>query len=382
MRRVIAMLLCLLLLASSGCLSKGDVSEYAFVLCIGFERGDTFAYRIVLLIAMPKAGEEDGATLSTSVCAAEARTLYEAVETLNAGLPLRLRFSRTSLLLIAESLLEDGEIDRLMDFSLGALDIHSNVRVMATRGRMQELFEAMQSDADPSFSKTMKNIETLSTRSGTVIDARCRAVWEALGSAPLDLVLPLIGKDKPEPQPDGVGAEPYPKQAGALVQQAGNGVSVIGCAVFDGSRMAGTLSGLHTRLCAMARGVFSEGDLTLYHPEHGTISVHLRAKRSPKVTLDGDAASVRIQLEAVPLYPLSELEADAALGAWLETELCRMLGNLFETLKAWNADAIGFGRTDAMRNPFRATEDWKERYPSLSAQFDVSVTVLQAGGAA
>ena len=89
MRRLTAILLALL--SFCGCLSKGDAAHHIYVLSFGVESGDTFAYRIVLLAAMPKAGSEEGATLSTEVLAAEARTLFEAIETLNAGLPMTLR---------------------------------------------------------------------------------------------------------------------------------------------------------------------------------------------------------------------------------------------------------------------------------------------------
>ena len=113
MRRLTAILLALL--SFCGCLSKGDAAHHIYVLSFGVESGDTFAYRIVLLAAMPKAGSEEGATLSTEVLAAEARTLFEAIETLNAGLPMTLRFSRTALILLSEPLAREGEIERLLE---------------------------------------------------------------------------------------------------------------------------------------------------------------------------------------------------------------------------------------------------------------------------
>lgn len=375
MRRVIALLLALML-GTTGCLSAGDVADYAFVLSFGIERGDTFAYRIVLLVAMPKAGGEDGATLDTGVYSAEARTLYEAIETLNSGMPLRLRFSRVSLILLSEPLLREGRIGELLDFSLGALDIHSNVRMMAAHGDLKEIYEALQSDADPSFSKSMQNIDALDTHAGTVIDARCRAVWEALGAAPFDLVLPCIGVGELDLLPDAVGGEAYPKRGGALVQSSANAASVIGSAVFDGAYLVGTLSGYHTQLVGMVRGDFAEGQMTLYHPAHGTVSVKLRLCRA-SVSLE----AVALSLEATVLYPLAAGE-DEALVPWLASETERGLAETFAALQALNADAMGFGRFDAMQHPFAVTEDWKARYPAISPSFAVEVRLLRSGGAA
>ena len=115
MRRLILICLCCLLLC--GCLSKGDPSEDAFVLAFGIERGATYPYRFALMIAMPKGGEENAA-MDTKVIAVEARTLHEAIEAQSAALPLHLNFSRTALILISESLLQDGKLQELFDLSL------------------------------------------------------------------------------------------------------------------------------------------------------------------------------------------------------------------------------------------------------------------------
>ncbi|MBR0425116.1 MAG: hypothetical protein IJK01_03230 [Clostridia bacterium] len=379
MRRLTAILLALL--SFCGCLSKGDAAHHIYVLSFGVESGDTFAYRIVLLAAMPKAGSEEGATLSTEVLAAEARTLFEAIETLNAGLPMTLRFSRTALILLSEPLAREGEIERLLDFSLGALDIHSNVHVMVAGSDLKTLYEGLQNDADPSFTKTINNLDALAAQSGTVPDGRCRSVWEALGSDAFDLVLPYIGANDPNPKPDLLGGEAYPKIGGALVQSDVLGASVIGSAVFDGPRMVGTLSGWHTALLAMVRGTFSEGRTTFYLPGTGTVSVKLQTNRRTEVSVRDGTAQVRIRLKAVPEYPLSALSRDPTLQTTLEQTIEAELNRLFSALSDAHADAMQFGTRELWQFPFGGEAGWKTRYASLSASFAVHVRVLETGGA-
>lgn len=377
-KRIAPLLLCLLL---TGCLSRGDVADNTYVLSFGIERGDTFAYRIVLLAAMPEAGAEEGASMKTEVLSAEARTLFEAIETVNAGLPLTLRFSRTSLILLSEPLAREGEIKELLDFSLGALDIHSNVRIMVADGPLRDVYEGLKSDADPSFSKTMKNIGTLAEQSGTLIDARCRTVREALGSETFDLVLPYLGVNGSDPKPDIVVGEVYPMLGGALAEETARGTTVIGSAVFDGARMVGTLSGRHTLLCGMVRGEFSEGGLTFYEQSVGTLSVRVRKRKRPSVSVGNGKATVTVYLDVTPEYPLSALASSDALEPFLKERIRMELEDTFAALQKRNADAMLLGTRELLNYPFGGEEGWKERYRSLEASFDVQVRLLHPGGA-
>lgn len=379
MRKLIALLLCCLL--PVGCLSTVDVGDCIYVLSFGIERGETYAYRIVLLAALPEAGSEEGATLKTEVLSAEARTLFEAIETLNAGLPLTLRFSRTGLILLSEPLAREGALKEILDFSLGALDISWNVRIMVASGALSELYEGVQSDADPAFSKTMKNIERLAEQSGTIVDNHCRTVRESFGTDTFDLVLPYLCSAQ-EPEQDAVGGEVYPKIGGALVQKSLLETSLIGSAVFYGDTMCGTLSGRHTQLVGMVTGEFCTGRMPFYHPDHGMLSVQLTARRSPRIRFDQMRASVTVTLDAETEFPLLKTEGDETLTDWLRTRLEAELSETFATLQSLGSDAMQLGTRDVLRRPLERERDWKPQYEQLSVSFSVNLRLLHAGGTA
>ncbi len=379
MRKLIALLLCCLL--PIGCLSTVDVGDCIYVLSFGIERGETYAYRIVLLAALPEAGSEEGATLKTEVLSAEARTLFEAIETLNAGLPLTLRFSRTGLILLSEPLARAGAMQELLDFSLGALDISLNVRIMVASSALSELYEGMQSDADPAFSNTMENIKRLAEQSGTVFDIHSRTVRESFGTDTFDLVLPYLCCTQ-EPKQDVVGGEVYPKMGGALAQKSLMETSLIGSAVFCDGTMCGTLSGRHTQLVGMVTGDFHTGRMPFYHSSYGMLSVQLTARKAPRIRLDGTRASVTVTLDAETEFPLLKTEGDKTLEDWLCTQMETELSKTFSALQTLGCDAMQFGTRDVLRRPLEKGGDWKTQFEQLSVSFSVDLRLLQAGGTA
>lgn len=364
--------------AFSGCVGGRSVSDALFVESFGIERGETFRYRVVVLCMVPKGGED--AAPSSAVYAAEGRTPFEAIETLNASLPLPLSFSRVSMLLLSVPLLTEGRLSELTDVSLGRLDIGSGVRVLAAEGELSALYEGRQSDADPSFSKIPDRLARRAEEDGTVPDTAWAAVQEAIRAETFDLALPLIGVNEPEPAPDAVGVEAYPMQGGRLVQSDALAVSAIGCAVFDGPRMVGTLSGRHTQLLAMANGTFRRGRMDVALGD-GTLTLTLRRRRATRVTLNDTSASVEVFLDADLDRPAGVEEERSKTERAIEAALTAQLNALGTTLQSLGSDAIGLGRYDRMRFPFGGGGNFRDRYPTLALSFSVSVR-LRAGGAA
>ncbi len=382
-KRILILILAALL--PLGCLNAKDIADHAYVLALGAERGDTFVYRIVLLVALPQSGGEENAEMKTQVLTAEARTIPEAVETLNASLPLSLTFSRTSLLVLSEPLARDGRLDALLDFSDGALDLYRDVRLLVSRSDLSELFAGLRSETDPSFSKTVTNLETLAERSGTLSDVRYRTAKEALGSGTFDLLIPYCGVNQPDPKQDLIGGEPYPYLGGSLALDGASPVTIMGSAAFSAGSMVGTLSGRHTQLCRMADGSFSEGRMQWLHPEYGTVSVRLRKRRGPKICYDPAETTVALFLTAKIESPRLAEDDAGEFAAWLSEELSQELDRTLSALQKNGSDAMGFGRKDRLRDPFGTDwnhERWMETYRTLPVVFSASVRLSKNGGGA
>lgn len=380
LRRALLTALCLAAVttAFTACLSASDVTDCAFVQSLGIERGDTFAYRVVLIAAFPKSEGESGAEPENRILSAEARTVFEAIDALNASLPASLDFSRTSLLLLGEGIAKDGSAARALDLSLGSLDIFPNVRMMVSHGPVEATLSGLMSESDPSLSKTMAHLGALCREAGTIIDVRYRAYREMQSVGAYDLLLPYCGAGADAPAGDTAAPEAYPQLGGALLTDGGNETSVAGSAVFDGERMVGVLTARHTQLCGMAQGAFLRGRMQWYHPQFGTVSVLLRRKRPPKVVCGADGVSVTVYLIAEPETPRTLSDPNGSVKEWLGQSLERELAETFSALQGMNADGMGFGRYELMRTGGEGIGSaWKERYRTLSATFSVRLELKE-----
>ncbi len=384
MRRIKRLLLLalslLLALPSGACMQPLTVDDFIYVLDIGVEYGKTMPYLVTFLVTMPKGGSSEGGSTTCEVVSAEARSLFEASETLNSALPYRLNFSRVTLLMVQEDLAKDGAISTFFDFSFGKLNIWPSVRVVVARDPIAELFSGLISESDPSLSKQKTSVGYLESRSGVIADASFSRMDEGFTQKTCDVMAPYCGVTEQALEADLVGDGAYPYVGGSLLVDSVQSVSVCGCAVFDGARMVGVLDGQHTMLVLMVTDAFKRGRLQLETPQGVALTVVLVRSVKPAVSFDRTQSSVEIYLEAELEQPtvLYEMNSEE-LKAFLETELESSLSRVFLALQANNCDAMGFGRYAMMtfrRAADWAAYDWKADYRSMAVTFHVSCKLL------
>lgn len=371
MRRLTAIAcLCLCLF---GCMHSKNLDEYAYVLNVGVERGTTMPYLVTLLVSVPGTGSEQ-TEVKNIVLSAEARTLTEALETLNAAYPSRLSLSRASLLLLGEDLVRDGAQTVFLDFSFGKTDLWQNLRVAVASGSVAETMEGWLSETDPSLRKIKTSVGELQKRSGLLSDVGYSEYLECVSDPRIDALLMYAGKTDWTLEPDMAGGDAYPYLGGALLVSGALETAAAGSAVFDGDRMVGTLDGQHTMTVLMVRDTFESGELLCALPDGQPLAVRLYRVRRPNVTLYGNAAQVTVYLEADVTEPESVSMTSEELSDWIVSVLEERMRRTFSALQAANSDAMGFGRFAVRR--FHSTAaweayDWKAAYRTLSVSFCV-----------
>ncbi|MBQ4423706.1 MAG: hypothetical protein II872_05240 [Clostridia bacterium] len=381
MRRIRLTLTLLILLLATGCVRSRNLDEYAYILNVGVERGTTMPYLVTFLVSVPNAGTEESAVKNV-VIDAEARTLSEAVETLNAAYPGRLSFSRSSLLVIHEDLARTGEQTAFLDFSFGKSDLWQNLRVVVSKDPVRGVFEGWVTETDPSLRKIKTAAGDLASASGITADVGYDEYLEAVVDKRYDAMLAYAGETEYALETDLVGGDAYPYLGGSLLTEDLLKTSVAGCAVFDGDRMVGVLNGRHTMAVRMVTDAFERGELLLTLPDGTPMSVVLYRVRAPKITLTGENARVELYLEADPVSPEYTGMGRAERKAFLKERIEAELDAVFSALQRVNSDAMGFGRFAAMR--FKSAEDWeaydwKADYRTLSVSFSVTVMLSQEG---
>lgn len=373
MRRLRLIPLCALLFLC-GCMQSKNIDEYAYVLNVGVERGSTMPYLVTLLVSVPGGSEETKVT--NRVISAEARSLSEAYETLNASYPSRLSFSRASLLVIGRDLAETGEQTAFLDFAFGKPDLWPNLRVMIAEPPIRAVFEGWLSDADPSLRKIKTAVGDLADESGITADAGYGEYLEAIGDKRFDAVLAYAAVNRYTLQPDLIGGEAYPHVGGTMLIESLLKTSTAGSAVFNGDRMVGILDGRHTMEVLMVTDTFRKGEMTFTLPDGQQLRAALYRVRAPKIRVSAQKATVELFLEADPIEPEKLSAESEELKSFLERELETELSAVLRGLQLVGSDAMGFGKQQAKRF-HTAGEwedyDWKADYDRLSVTFSVTV---------
>lgn len=375
MRRIRLILILCMLLLPTGCMRSKNLDEYAFILNVGVERGTSMPYKVTFLVSVPNAGTEEALTRNI-VIDAEARTLSEAIATLNAAYPGRLSFSRTSLLVLHEDLARTGEQGAFLDCSFGKLDLWQNLRVAVSRDPIRDLFEGWTSETDPSLRKIKTAAGDLAAESGMTADVGYDEYLEAVSDKRYDAMLAYAGINEYALEEDLVGGEAYPYVGGSLLNEGLLRTSAAGCAVFDGGRMVGVLSGRHVAPVLMVTDAFRRAELLFPLPDGTPMSVVVYRMRAPKITFRDSGAYAELYLEADPASPQSTGMERNELKRYLEERIEAELQAVFSALQRVNSDAMGFGRYAVRR--FKSTEewdayDWKAAYRTLSVTFSVTL---------
>ena len=122
--RALALLLCACLAALplGGCLRSQTLDESEYVLAIGFDAGDAFAYRFSFAVQRINAESSEPRAEGFTLLTAEADTLFAAIETVCASLPHELSFARMTMMVFDAALLErEGRLEDLLSAAMEQL---------------------------------------------------------------------------------------------------------------------------------------------------------------------------------------------------------------------------------------------------------------------
>ncbi len=358
MKRIVLLVLLLFLPLSAGCLGGVPLDKYCYVLDLGVERGGAMPYRFVFLLNEDTAGsgEDGGDRGQVSMVCAEERSLFAAIDALAGALPAQLSFERTTLLAFSRELAEEGEMEKVMAGALSRLKIRQNVRVIVVEDDMRGAFQGLISEGDPSMNRLKANVVLFEENYGYVEDWGLNRVREAFANQTGDALLPYAGVAGGGLRPDMAGGQVYPYLGGGLLGEGQIKTSLCGSAVFSGNRMVGVLSGQHTMLVLMGKGIFRAGHLRL--PWGGQeLDLALYAVGRPNRSWSEGTFRCEIALEGDLEQP-AQVDADSeTLIAAAESYLADELSRIFHITAAAGADVFEVGREAV--GSFKDWESWQ-----------------------
>lgn len=406
MKRIAVFLFALTALLLCGCLDARSLDEYGYVLGIGVDAGESTLYRISFMI------QKEGPSADTTangfdVVSAEADTLSEAVMISETGLPYELNLSRARLLMISHETAQSDLLGRFLMTDFSREKIRPDLDMIVIYGRTDDFMEGLRNDADPNAAKMQATMLELFRDAGSLPSANLALFMEGIRGGRFDPILPLgvmdenidlPAKDGEEQKP----AEPAPELSvdmtgcwhghdsalAATTERSGGLRSAFaGSAVFDGCRMVGFLSTLHTEMLLMARGEYHTGILKLADGEGRLMSLRLNADTKPKTEFFlAEPPKVRV---TIPLNCSLEMETSLAAGLppigedalerCAEEFLTRELSRVYSSCREQNADAFGFGRfasTHFLTVPEWEKYAWQTQSSRLDAEFCFEVDLM------
>jgi len=402
-------ILTLSLLWLPGCWGSRETDEVAYVLAIGFDKGEKENLVITVSIANPKViagissggggggGEGGASTLNYSV---ESYAPLAAIDLLNTTIDRRVSFLHTKAFLFSEELAREG-LEKWIYPLNRYRELRGTAQVFVCRGKAKDFIEKNKPALELSPTKQIELLNLMSSETGLYHNTQFREFYNDTKSSSIQPSIPLValhegGLESAKPGIGKGGEAPLGKYIAGEVPIAGsNQAQVIGSAVFKGDKMVGVLSGQETRYYLAIRGLFRSGITGIPDPLDPNIPVGLliyQAKR-PKYTTIMDAegnATIKVDIYNEPEIisilsgynyedPVNKVLLEETLSEQSQEGFHKLISR---TQEEFESDIFGFG--EQIKRKFWTVQSWEdyrwlERYPDARINVVVHNKIRRTG---
>lgn len=336
------MIIFILLISNTGCWSRRELEELAFVLALGIDKGDDGEFILYAQIgkAQQEAGGGDGEGGEIVVIEGKGKTIVQAYDQMFEVANRRLFLSHARLVIISEELAKSG-INRILDFLQRDIRIRSTTLIAVGQGDIKEILESQP---------------VLGGITGLAIKDSMRFNWER--SKILRKELYEMVRDIKE----GDAELTLP-----IITMEGEKVAIKNAAYFQNTTMKGTLD--NKEVLGL---LWLVGDV-----RHGSITINPNPKDSRYITLELMDTKVSINPVEGSKGLVFHIKVDQQLRvaddqtnltvSQIEQEVNRYIKNtILETVnlaKEEGVDFIGFGKRYRRKYPKKWDEDkWIEKF--------------------
>lgn len=404
----LALLLIFIPLLTGGCWGRTETDEVAYVVAMGFDKGEKNNLIVTVQIANPRpiaGGGQDSAAgngngtghPSTVVRSVEGIAPISSLDILNTPTTRKLSLLHTKAYFFSDELAREG-LGRWMTSLNRLREFRETANVYIVRGQAREFIEQNRPQLESNPAKQYELMNIISDVNSIFLPMQFQRFYEESKSVSIQPNLPLVGLHeggletaKPGPLQGG----PYeivPYKAGEAPIMGGQRGQFIGNAVFQGDKMVGEMDGSETRAYLLVRGEFRRATINFADPIAGPeyyVAVRIRQQKNPaihtEITEDGEAKiDVDVYIEGNIVAISSGLEYETPENLSL---LEQAINELFETncrdliqrsQQEFKADIFGFGFY--MKHHFLFTEKWEdfawlERYPNAQVNLKVHTKI-------
>lgn len=390
--RILLVLILLMMPFLSGCWSRIEVNDLAFVTAAGIDKMEDGKIRLALQVAIPRmlgaagqggfGGEKDIGAKAVWVISEKGETILDAYRRLQEKLPRRIFFSHSAIIIIGEQIARDG-VSPILDFFIRQREARMRSYIIFTKGESVNILKFI-----PKLEKIPAEImrEQVKQHIGVRINLKDfvhMLVTEGMEpvAAEMELVSSNLanGEDSKAPSPSNLETN----------------LSIKGSAIFKKDRLVGWMNDLETRGVLWLRKEMKTGVVTVNIPKekgNGKISVYI-LKAETQITpilSDGELSmEVKVRGENELYENNSKLDvSDPKVIRFVENELEEDLKQRIQIVldmaqKKFKSDIFGFGIEVERRYPKewknKYKEHWEEEFPKLKVNIIADMIVNRTG---
>jgi spore germination protein KC len=406
-------ILTLVLLMLPGCWGSRETDEMAYILAVGFDKGERENLVVTVSIANPKAiagissggdggdgGGGSGGGGSTLVYSVETYAPIASVDLLNTTIDRHVSFLHTKSFIFSEELAREG-LGRWINPLNRYRELRGTAQVFICRGKAKDFIENSKPPLELTPTKQIELLNLTSRETGFYHNTKFIDFYDSIKSFSIEPIIPLValhegGLESAKP---GIGrggeAAPGKYSAGEVPIAGENKAQIIGSAVFKRDKMVGILNGQETRYYLVLRGLYKQGFTSIPDPLDPNIPVSLlvRQSRRPQyktaidpngnVTINVDLYNEPEIISIASGYNYEEPGNKAMLEAAHAQQAQKGLKDLIRrSQKEFGADIFGFG--ELVKRKFWTVQSWKEfhwldRYPEATINVTVHSKIRRTG---
>ncbi len=387
----------------SGCWGNQETDETAYVMAMGFDKGEDGNLLITFQIANPKVVA--GAQTNSGGGGGDAPYLYN---TLEAPLPIagytllntihtrKISLLHTKAYIFSEELAKEG-LSPLINPLILFRETRGTAFAFVCRGSASDLMRKNTVKLEISPAKQYEMVDKLTKQLGLSSMTQLYTFYQATKMLSPEPMLPLVGV-RTEQESD-MGPPEGENRLGDYLPgdlpEKGASIQFIGMALFDNDKMLDMITGDETRYLLMLRGKLNQSFLIITDPVKPDykIGLVLRQNEQPHIRMDlsGEFPSITIELflDVILVGIPSNVDYAAPENKLkLENELGSIVGERCNTLidraqNVYHTDIFHLG--DHAKGRFWTNEQWQEynwseKFPKATIQLsNLNIEVRQTG---
>ena len=391
--RIFLILFCLMMPFLSGCWSRVEVNDLAFVTATGIDKMKDGKIRVTMQIAIPRmlgapgqggfGGEKDIGAKAVWVVSEKGTTIMDAYRKLQEKLPREIFLSHSRIIIIGEKMARAG-VSPILDFFTRYREARMRSYVLFTKGEALKNLKFI-----PKFEKIPAEVMREEEERDMGLGVNLKDFTHRLVA---DGVEPIASEIKLVPS-NVIRGEESPNQKSQSKVETNE--SIEGAAIFKKDKLIGWMNDRETRGILWLHNKIKTGVITINIPKekgHGKVSVQIFKSETKIIPiLKRGELSLRVKVRVnADLYensskmdlsnPREVLFLEKKLGEAIEK---RIQVTLDKAQNKFKSDIFGFGTAVQRKYPkewenkFKAR--WDQEFPKLPAKINVDVTVDRTG---